>query len=88
MTKRYPFGGAFGGGDSGDSGYFQRAAFGIFQAADGLDYLGHHFDEAVGYRGAGGYLFGGYVDHAYFAFFAVVGEFRHGFALVPENRGN
>src|SRR5882757_4447066 len=77
MTKRYPLGSAFGGGDSGDAGDFEGIAFGVPEAADGGYYAGLHFYEGVGLGGAGGDLLGGDVDHSDFAAFAVVGEFWH-----------
>ena len=78
MTKRYPLRGTFRGGNAGDPGDFERAAFGVFQAANRAHYAGGHFDQGLGYSGAGGHLLGGDVNHVDFARFAVMGEFGHG----------
>jgi len=77
MTKRYPLGGAFGGGDAGDAGDFEGIALGVFQLANGAEDGGLHFYERLGFGGAGGDGFGGDVDHLDFAAFAVVGQFSH-----------
>jgi len=75
MTKRYPLGGAFSGGDAGDAGNFERIAFGILEFVDGGQDARRHFDEGMGGGGAMGDGLCGNVHHAGFAAFVVVREF-------------
>src|SRR5690349_6284073 len=81
MTKRYPLGGAFCGGDSGNACDFQGIAFGVLEAADGGYDAGLHSYEGVRFGGAVGHLLRGDVDHLHIAAFAVVGEFWHWLTL-------
>ena len=74
MTKRYPFGGTFGGGDAGDASDFKRIALGIFECADGFDNTGSHAHEGMSGGSSRGNGFGGDVDHRDFAAFGVVRE--------------
>jgi len=82
MTKRYPLGGALGGGDSGNAGDFEGIAFRVLQAADGVKDGRLHSYEAMGNRRPGGDGFCGDVNHLNFAAGGVVGQFGHSRSLA------
>src|SRR5882724_2241548 len=75
MAHRDQFGGALGGGDSGEARHFKRVAFWVLWQR--FQDLGRHLDEGagLGFALVGG--LGGDVDHGGAAGFVVVGEFGH-----------
>jgi len=77
MTKRYPLGSAFGGGNSSDTSDFERISLWILEFANGGEDCGLHFDEGLGFGGAGGDGLGGDVNHLHIAAFGVMGQFGH-----------
>src|SRR5262249_49750265 len=84
MTKRYPLGGALGGGDSSDTGDFEGIALGVFEAPDCAQDGRLHFDETLGDGGAGGDRFCRDIDHLDFAASGIVGQFGHRLSLATE----
>ena len=77
MTKRYPFGGAFGCGDARDASDFEGVPLGILQPPYGADDGGLHFYETAGGSSARGGDLGGDIHHSDVAGFAVVRELFH-----------
>src|SRR5260370_29951717 len=77
MTKRYPLGSAFGGGNSGNPGDLQRVALGRFAAAHLRQggWADAHESMRGGLPHSGG--LGADVHHGHFCALAKMGEFSH-----------
>src|SRR5437588_10397371 len=86
MTKRYPLGSAFSGGNSGNTRNLQRIAFGRFAAAHLLECSATNMDESV----RGGFAhrrnLGADVDHSHLRAFAEMRQFFH-YRLFIKGRG-